>query len=65
MRWYMEDFLNNYPVWLTALGTLFVGVKAITILTPTKSDDKVVNIILKVLNIFAGNVGNDKNADDK
>lgn len=61
----MEDFLSNYPVWVTALLTLFAGIKAITILTPTTSDDKVVNAILKILNIFAGNVGNDKNADDK
>lgn len=61
----MTEFLSNYPVWITALLTLFAGIKAITILTPSTSDDKIVNFILKLLNIFAGNVGNDKNADDK
>jgi hypothetical protein len=33
-------------------------------LTPTKTDDKYVSMALRVLNILAGNVGKNKNADD-
>ena len=33
-------------------------------LTPTKADNKIVNILLKVLNILAGNVLKNKNADN-
>ena len=37
----------------------------ITAMTPTKADDKIVGFILKLLNFLAGNVGKNKNADDK
>jgi hypothetical protein len=36
---------------------------AVTALTPSTSDDKIVNGILKFLNVIAGNVGKNKNAD--
>lgn len=61
----MIEFIDSVPAWVSALLMLFAGAKAITILTPTRSDDKVVDSILKVLNILAGNFGKDKNADDK
>ncbi len=35
----------------------------ITALTPTTADDKIVGFILKLLNLLAGNVGKNKNAD--
>ena len=43
---------------------LVAAATAITALTPSKTDDKIVNIILKVLNFVAGNVLKNKNADD-
>ena len=52
------------PGWLVAITSVVTAATAITALTPTKTDDAVVNAILRVLNIFAGNVGKNKNADD-
>jgi len=37
---------------------------AVTALTPTKSDDKIVAVVLKVMNFLAGNVLKNTNADD-
>ena len=63
----MEAFFALFdalPAWLNALTALVTAATAITALTPSKSDDKVLNTILKVLNFLAGNVGKNKNADD-
>jgi hypothetical protein len=46
-----------------AIATVILSAKAITIITPTKTDDAVYNALAKVLNILALNVGKDKNAD--
>lgn len=56
--------LEAAPAWLTAITGVVTAATAITALTPSKSDDKVLNTILKVLNMLAGNVGKNKNADD-
>lgn len=56
--------LEAAPVWLTAITGVVTAATAITALTPSKSDDKVLNTILKVLNFLAGNFGKNKNADD-
>jgi hypothetical protein len=48
-------------------GLSFIVVVAtfITSFTPSRSDDLVVDKALSVLNILAGNVGLNRNADDK
>jgi hypothetical protein len=56
--------LEAAPVWLTAITGVVTAATAITALTPSKSDDKVLDTILKVLNLLAGNIGKNKNADD-
>lgn len=61
----MIEFIDSIPTWINALPLLFAGAKAITILTPSRSDDKAVDVVLRVLNLLAGNFGKDKNADDK
>lgn len=60
----ISEILEAAPVWLTAITGVVTAATAITALTPSKSDDKVLNTILKVLNFLAGNVGKNKNADD-
>ena len=60
----INEILEAAPVWLTAITGVVTAATAITALTPSKSDDKVLNTILKVLNFLAGNVGKNKNADD-
>jgi succinate-acetate transporter protein len=52
------------PGWLVAITSVVTAATAITALTPTKTDDAIVNAILRVLNVLAGNVGKNTNADD-
>jgi len=62
----METFFALFdalPAWLNALTALVTAATAITALTPTKVDDKYAGIALRVLNVVAGNVGKNRNAD--
>jgi len=58
------NLLDAAPAWLHAITALVTAATAITALTPSTADDKVVAMILRVLNLLAGNVGKNKNADD-
>jgi hypothetical protein len=59
------SIFEAFPAWLTAITTLISAATAVTALTPTKTDDKYVSLVLRVLNILAGNVAKNRNADDK
>jgi len=59
----MQEFINNLPDWLQALSVFVTGATAITAITKSKSDDKYINIVLKVLNFLAGNFAKNKNKD--
>ena len=59
----LEQFFTNFPSWLVAATTIVTTVSVVTALTPTRSDDKVINSILTVLNILSLNVGANRNAD--
>lgn len=52
------------PAWIVAITSVVTAATAVTILTPTKVDDRVVSWLLRILNILAGNFGNNKNRDD-
>jgi len=56
--------LDAAPAWLHAITALVTAATAVTALTPSTADDKVLNMVLRVLNLLAGNVGKNKNADD-
>ena len=60
----LELLFTNLPVWISMALTLVGAVSAITAVTPTKSDDKIVAAVLRVLNILSLNIGKNKNADD-
>lgn len=60
----LTEIFDALPVWIEALTALVAGATAITALTPTNWDNKMLNSISKVLNIVAGNVLRNKNADD-
>jgi len=59
----MLEFIESIPAWINAITMLVTAATAITALTPTKADDKYAALILKVLNVMAGNVLKNKNAD--
>jgi len=61
----MIEFFENIPAWIVAITTVVTACTAITAITPTKTDDEVISKLLRVLNFLAGNVGKNKNADDK
>jgi len=59
------NYFDQLPPWLNAITALIAASSGITVLTPTKKDDKILNSVLSVLNLLALNVGKNKNADDK
>jgi hypothetical protein len=50
---------------VAAVTGIITACTAITALTPTKADDKILGFALKVLNFCAGNVLKNTNKDDK
>ena len=58
-------FFEAFPAWLTAITSVVTAATAITALTPTKVDDQYISILLRGLNLLAGNVAKNKNADDE
>lgn len=58
-------FFAKYETWVVAITGVVTAATAITALTPTQVDNKIINIVLKVLNLLAGNVLKNKNADDR
>jgi hypothetical protein len=57
----MQWFIDN---WLVTLTTAVTIAAAITAITPSTKDDKIVSKIKGFLNVIALNVGNAKNAED-
>ena len=57
------DTINSFGPYIIAVTSVVTAATAITAITPTQTDDKVINIVLKVLNFLAGNVLKNKNAD--
>lgn len=58
----VAEFFETFPAWLSAFTALVTAATGITILTPNKTDDKVLNAILNFLNLLAGNFGKNKNS---
>jgi len=61
------DFLKDLDLGkIFSIATAILSAATvITAMTPTKADDKIIGFILKLLNLLAGNIGKNKNADDK
>lgn len=66
----VTSYKDEALVIFTQIGVIVLAAKTITVNTPTKVDDeavlglgKVYNMIAKVLNLAALNIGKDKNAD--
>ena len=57
-------FFHSFPAWLSAITAVVTAATAVTLLTPSKADDRFLNAILRVLNTLAGNRFMNTNADD-
>lgn len=51
--------------WLNIVAQICLVATMITAATNTTSANKYINMVLKVVNALAGNIGKNKNADDK
>jgi hypothetical protein len=61
----VTQWAARMPDWLAALTALVTGATAITMITPTQMDNQILAKVLRFLNVFAGNFGMNKNADDR
>jgi hypothetical protein len=68
----IAGLMTKAPNWLLAISGVVTALTAVTMLTPTKMDDKVlghatkyINMLLKLCNMGAGNILANKNKDDK
>jgi hypothetical protein len=66
----METFFNflasqEFQAWIVAVTGVVTACTAITAITPTTVDNKILDALLTVLNVLAGNLGKNKNADDR
>lgn len=57
--------MENLDQWFAIAGQICLVATMITAATNTTSVNKYINIVLKIVNVLAGNVGKNKNADDK
>lgn len=57
-------YIDQLPPYIAAVTATVTAATAITALTPTKTDDKYINMLLKALNFLAGNILRNKNADE-
>ena len=58
-------FFNSGPGWIAAVTGIVTACTAVTALTPTQSDDKIINFVLQILNLLSGNIGKNRNKDDQ
>jgi len=59
----MEDLIAKLPDYLLIASSVVGSFALIATLTPNETDDKVVNILLKVINFLGANFGKAKNDD--
>ena len=57
--------MENFNAWVAGITAVVTACTAITAITPTKSDDKIIDAILRILNVLAGNVAKNRNRDDR
>tara|TARA_R100000306_G_C4307244_1_gene108297 strand:+ start:266 stop:451 length:186 start_codon:yes stop_codon:yes gene_type:complete len=55
------QWFGDLPNWIAAATAVCTSATAITMLTKSTSDDKILNKVLWVLNILAGNIAKNTN----
>ena len=59
----ITNIMTAIPTFLDAALQIVGGFAVISMWTPNKSDDKIVDMILKVLNFMGANAGKARNAE--
>jgi hypothetical protein len=59
------SWFADIPPWINAITAIVTAATAITMLTPTRVDDRAIDWLLRILNVLSGNVLKNRNADDK
>jgi len=59
----MTYIMSNWQAWLAAATSIVGSAAIVATLTPNKSDDKIVQKILGIINFIGANVGKAKNND--
>ena len=59
----MTYIMSNWQAWLAAATSVVGSAAIVATLTPNKSDDKIVQKILSIINFIGANVGKAKNND--
>jgi hypothetical protein len=63
MDW-IVDVINTIPNWVHHVTLLITAMAGIATLTPTKTDDRALSMVLRVVNMVGLNFGKARNADD-
>jgi hypothetical protein len=53
----LGDFFESFPAWLNAVLTVIVAASAVTALTPSTDDDRVLARVRRLLEMLALNIG--------
>jgi len=59
----MTYIMINWQAWLAAATSVVGSAAIVATLTPNKSDDKIIQKILGIINFIGANVGKAKNND--
>ena len=54
----------EFGTWLAAITGIVTAATAVSAITPTQVDNRIIGVLLTALNVVAGNVAKNKNADD-
>lgn len=57
----MTYIMTNWQAWLAAATSVVGSAAIVATLTPNKSDDKIVQKVLSIINFIGANVGKAKN----
>ena len=57
----MTYIMSNWQAWLAAATSVVGSAAIVATLTPNKSDDKIVQKVLSIINFIGANVGKAKN----
>jgi len=61
----ISGFIDQWPNWISGIAGLISACAVLAAMTPSKSDDRIIGWLLRIINVVAINVGKARNADDK